>query len=288
MNATFASKDEFEAWLEEHHATADGLWVKIAKKGTGVPSVTSPRRSTSRSASAGSTASASRSTTTYFLQKYTPRRARSKWSKLNVGQVGELIEAGEMRPAGPRRDRAREGRRALGRRLRLAGATIQVPPDLQAELDARPGGGGVLRGAQLDQPLLDPLPPARRQAARDAGAAAGAVRGDARARRDALLAAAPCASSSPAVPATSARSSPSSSSRAATTSPCSTRSTAATARAVPEGAGFVEADLLDADALDAALARGFDGVAALRRALARRRVRSSTPSATGAGTSSAR
>ena len=111
---------------------------------------------------------------TYFLQKYTPRRARSKWSKRNVGQGGEADRGGEMRPAGLAEVERAQGRRALGRCLRLAGEHPGTAGP--AGRARRRPGGGVLRDAQLDQPLRDPLPAPRRQEARDAGAAARAVR----------------------------------------------------------------------------------------------------------------
>ena len=97
---SFASAAEWEAWLEAHHASSDGLWIKVAKKGSGVPSVTiaealdlclcfgwidSQRRALDEN---------------YFLQRYTPRRPRSNWSRINVEKVAELTAAGRMRPAG--------------------------------------------------------------------------------------------------------------------------------------------------------------------------------------------
>ena len=130
--------------MEANHAASDGIWMQDRQEGHGRATCVARRSARrSRCASAGSTASARRSTTTYFLQKYTPRRARSKWSKINVGKVEALIERGADAPGGPRRDRAREGRRPLGGRLRLAARTIEVPPDLQAELDRDPARGGV-------------------------------------------------------------------------------------------------------------------------------------------------
>ena len=103
-----------------------------------------PKRSTLLSASAGSTASARRSTTTYYLQRYTPRRARSKWSKINVGKVEALIAERRDAPRRPRRDRAREGRRPLGRRLRVA-RDDRGPARPAGRARPRPGARGGLR-----------------------------------------------------------------------------------------------------------------------------------------------
>jgi uncharacterized protein YdeI (YjbR/CyaY-like superfamily) len=134
---TFASKDEFRAWLDEHHATSDGLWIKIAKKGTGVQSVAVTETLDTALCYGWIDGQRKPFDEIYFLQKYTPRRKRSKWSKRNVGLVEKLIETGEMRPAGLAEI---ERAKADGRwdAAYDSAANIQVPPDLQAELDARP------------------------------------------------------------------------------------------------------------------------------------------------------
>ena len=97
---TFATRDEFKAWLEEHHATADGVWIKFAKKGSGVQSVTVAETLDLALCYGWIDGQRKPFDEIYFLQKFTPRRARSKWSKRNIGLVEKLIEAGEMRPAG--------------------------------------------------------------------------------------------------------------------------------------------------------------------------------------------
>jgi uncharacterized protein YdeI (YjbR/CyaY-like superfamily) len=133
----FASKEEFTAWLETHHATSDGLWIRIGKKNAGVESVTNTETLDVALCFGWIDGQRKPYDDKYFLQKYTPRRARSKWSKRNVGLVEKLIEAGEMRPAGfAEIERAK----ADGRwdAAYDSPANMQVPPDLQAELDARP------------------------------------------------------------------------------------------------------------------------------------------------------
>jgi uncharacterized protein YdeI (YjbR/CyaY-like superfamily) len=133
----FASKEEFTAWLEEHHATSDGLWIRIGKKNAGVESVTVIETLDVALCFGWIDGQRKPYDDKYFLQKYTPRRARSKWSKRNVGLVEKLIEAGAMRPAGfAEIERAK----ADGRwdAAYDSPGNIQVPPDLQAELDARP------------------------------------------------------------------------------------------------------------------------------------------------------
>jgi uncharacterized protein YdeI (YjbR/CyaY-like superfamily) len=133
----FSSKDDFEAWLSEHHASADGVWIKVAKKGTGVPTVVVAEALDVALCFGWIDGQRKSLDETYFLQKYTPRRARSKWSKINVGKAEALIESGAMRPAG----HAEIERAKADGRWDAAydpPSKIQVPPDLQAELDSRP------------------------------------------------------------------------------------------------------------------------------------------------------
>ncbi|HWK28066.1 MAG TPA: YdeI/OmpD-associated family protein [Solirubrobacter sp.] len=133
----FASVGEFETWLEEHHAAVDGLWLRIAKKASGVPSVTAAEALEVALCFGWIDGQRRPLDETHFLQKYTPRRARSKWSKRNVGLVEALIAAGRMRPAGLAEvERAKADGRWDG--AYASASTIEVPPDLQAELDARP------------------------------------------------------------------------------------------------------------------------------------------------------
>jgi uncharacterized protein YdeI (YjbR/CyaY-like superfamily) len=133
----FASKAEFTAWLAENHDVSDGIWIKIAKKGAGVESVAVTETLDVALCFGWIDGQRKPFDDTYFLQKYTPRRARSKWSKRNVGLVEKLIEAGEMRPPGHAEI---ERAKADGRwdAAYDSPANMQVPPDLQAELDARP------------------------------------------------------------------------------------------------------------------------------------------------------
>jgi uncharacterized protein YdeI (YjbR/CyaY-like superfamily) len=133
----FASQDEFEAWMEANHATADGVWIKVAKKGTGIPSVHPPQALDVALCFGWIDGQRRSIDDTFYEQKYTPRRARSKWSKINVEKVAALIEAGKMRPSGLAEI---ERAKADGRwdAAYDSPSRIAVPPDLQAELDKRP------------------------------------------------------------------------------------------------------------------------------------------------------
>jgi uncharacterized protein YdeI (YjbR/CyaY-like superfamily) len=107
----FASRGAWEAWLEAHHATSDGLWLKITKKGSGLErvSVKSPLRSPC--ATGGSTARRIASTTSIGCFG-SPRAGRRASVQGNRGKVRKLIEEGRMKPAGLREvERAKaEGR----------------------------------------------------------------------------------------------------------------------------------------------------------------------------------
>ncbi|GAB3741335.1 YdeI/OmpD-associated family protein [Microlunatus parietis] len=91
---------EWEAWLEAHHHSESEIWIKIAKKASGVASV-QPAEATEVALCFGWIDSHRRrgDQTTYF-QRYSPRRRGSRWSQLNVAAAERLIESGRMRPAG--------------------------------------------------------------------------------------------------------------------------------------------------------------------------------------------
>jgi uncharacterized protein YdeI (YjbR/CyaY-like superfamily) len=133
----FASAREWEEWLEANHDTAAGVWVKIAKKGTGIESVRYPEVLESALCFGWIDARREALDDRWFLQRFTPRQPRSRWSTINRDKVAQLTAAGRMRPAGlaeierakadGRWDAAYEGQRRMA-----------VPDDLQRELDARP------------------------------------------------------------------------------------------------------------------------------------------------------
>ena len=130
----FASRDAWAAWLEEQHATSDGLWLKFAKKGSGLDSVTYAEAVEVALCYGWIDGQARKFDEDYYLQRFTPRRARSRWSKINRQKATELIESGEMKPAGLREV---ERARADGRwdAAYDAPSTAQVPDDLLRELE---------------------------------------------------------------------------------------------------------------------------------------------------------
>jgi uncharacterized protein YdeI (YjbR/CyaY-like superfamily) len=133
----FASPAEWEQWLQDNHAGSQGVWVKIAKKGSGIDSVRYPEVLECALCFGWIDGRREALDELHFLQRFTPRRSRSRWSRINRDAAERLIAEGRMRPAGLAEvERAKaDGRWAAayeGQR------SITVPDDLQRELDARP------------------------------------------------------------------------------------------------------------------------------------------------------
>src|SRR5688500_8251044 len=132
----FPSQGAFEEWLERN-AAAKGLWLKLAKKGAGVDSV-SHREAIESVLCYGWIDGQARSVDEQFwLLKFTPRSRRSKWSRINRDKVGELTRLGRMKPAGLAEvERAqRDGRWDAAYE---PPSTATVPDDLRQALDAEP------------------------------------------------------------------------------------------------------------------------------------------------------
>jgi uncharacterized protein YdeI (YjbR/CyaY-like superfamily) len=97
---SFDSAAGWEVWLEANHDSSEGVWLKIAKKGSGMTSVTIAEALDVCLCFGWIDSRREALDDDYYLQRYTPRRRRSKWSRLNIKRVGELTTAGRMRPAG--------------------------------------------------------------------------------------------------------------------------------------------------------------------------------------------
>ena len=97
----FADADAWERWLVQH-PLASGLWLKIAKKDSGVASVTYAEALDVALCHGWIDGQKKGFDTRFFLQRFTPRRPRSTWSRINVGKVEALVAAGRMRAAGMR------------------------------------------------------------------------------------------------------------------------------------------------------------------------------------------
>jgi uncharacterized protein YdeI (YjbR/CyaY-like superfamily) len=135
--ATFASQADWERWLEKHHAQSAGLWLKIAKKGSEHETVLYPEALESALCYGWIDGQKGSHGEDFWLQKFTPRRARSRWSRINRDKAAELVEQGRMKQAGLAEvERARADGRWEAAYEGQSRATI--PEDLQRELDRNP------------------------------------------------------------------------------------------------------------------------------------------------------
>jgi len=133
----FRNAKAFEAWLKKHHATSDGLWLKIAKRGADEPSVTYPEAVEIALCWGWIDGQKKGLDEQHFLQRFTPRRARSIWSKINVDKVAALVECGRMQPPGQAQV---DAAKADGRWAKAYGGskTIEFPPEFLTAIAAEP------------------------------------------------------------------------------------------------------------------------------------------------------
>jgi uncharacterized protein YdeI (YjbR/CyaY-like superfamily) len=135
---SFASREAWWEWLESEHETSSGIWMKIARKDAATATVTYAEALEVALCFGWIDGQKGKSDEPgHFLQRFTPRRARSRWSRINRDKATELLERGLMRPAGLREierakadgrwDAAYEGQR-----------TATVPDDLARALDENP------------------------------------------------------------------------------------------------------------------------------------------------------
>ncbi len=132
-----ASQQEWEEWLEARHATSKGLWLKIAKKDSGIDSVSYAEALDSAIRYGWIDGQKGSHDEQFWLQKFTPRGPRSKWSRVNRDKAAELLRRGRMKPAGLAQiERAQQDGRWEAAYEGQSKAT--VPDDLQRELDRNP------------------------------------------------------------------------------------------------------------------------------------------------------
>ena len=132
----FSSVADWEDWLEADHR-GPGVWIKVAKKASGIESVTTAEALDVALCFGWIDSRREALDEQYFLQRYTPRQPRGRWSRINREKVERLTAEGRMRASGlaevdrakadGRWDAAYDGQR-----------TATVPDDLRRELEARP------------------------------------------------------------------------------------------------------------------------------------------------------
>jgi uncharacterized protein YdeI (YjbR/CyaY-like superfamily) len=132
--AAFASQAQWKAWLAKHHATSPGVWLEIAKKGSGIASVTYAEAIETALCYGWIDGQKAAVDDDRWRQRFTPRAQRSRWSKINREKATALIGSGEMKAAGRREV---DAAKADGRwDAAYAGqASMTVPDDLRDALD---------------------------------------------------------------------------------------------------------------------------------------------------------
>jgi uncharacterized protein YdeI (YjbR/CyaY-like superfamily) len=137
LSLPFASKKKWADWLARQHDKSAGVWLKFAKKGSEIPSVTYDEALEVALCYGWIDGQKKGFDDKYWLQKFTPRGARSIWSKINTEKAEKLIKSGEMEAAGLKVIEAakQDGRWDAAYESQK---NISVPDDFQAELDKNP------------------------------------------------------------------------------------------------------------------------------------------------------
>lgn len=131
---TFENGAAWEVWLKENYTLQTGIWMKIAKKNTGIASITQPEALDACLCYGWIDGQRRSYDDKYFLQKYTPRRKKSLWSKVNIEKVEALIAADRMQEPGLQAilDAKADGRWDAAYESQK---NATVPPDLEAALN---------------------------------------------------------------------------------------------------------------------------------------------------------
>ena len=129
----FSSAEDFQTFLDREHSASPGIYLKLAKKSAGIPSVSFAEATEVALCFGWINGQGKPFDDQWSLSRFTPRRPKSLWSKKNVDSVGRLIESGRMRPAGIA---AVEAAKADGRwdRAYAGPASIDVPDDFATTL----------------------------------------------------------------------------------------------------------------------------------------------------------
>jgi uncharacterized protein YdeI (YjbR/CyaY-like superfamily) len=136
----FRTEAAFEAWLARNHGREREIWLRVYKKASGVPTVTTSQALDVALCWGWIDGIRKSFDDISFLQRYTPRTPRSSWSQVNQNHVARLTAAGRMTPHGQRQiDAARaDGRWAAAYApIRMVSAEA-LPPDLRAAIEANP------------------------------------------------------------------------------------------------------------------------------------------------------
>jgi uncharacterized protein YdeI (YjbR/CyaY-like superfamily) len=130
----FKSQQDWDAWLTSQRTRSKGLWLKLAKKASGVASVSKQEAIDAALCHGWIDGQLDSFDEKYWLIRFTPRQSASKWSEKNRARALQLVEVGRMRPGGLKEiERARMDGRWNG--AYASQSTAQVPDDLRAALE---------------------------------------------------------------------------------------------------------------------------------------------------------
>jgi uncharacterized protein YdeI (YjbR/CyaY-like superfamily) len=133
----FESQRDWEKWLEENHASSGGVWIKFAKKDSGIDSVSYPQALDIALCYGWIDGQKASFDDGFWLQRFTRRGPKSKWSKINCKKATELIASGKMKASGIKEiELARQDGR--WEKAYESQSKIAVPDDLQKKLDENP------------------------------------------------------------------------------------------------------------------------------------------------------
>jgi uncharacterized protein YdeI (YjbR/CyaY-like superfamily) len=96
----FTTAQEWADWLEEHHDSLQAVWLKLAKKGATISSITYDQALDEALCYGWIDSQAKSFDEQCYLQRFGPRRSKSPWSKINIGHIARLSKEGRMKPAG--------------------------------------------------------------------------------------------------------------------------------------------------------------------------------------------
>jgi uncharacterized protein YdeI (YjbR/CyaY-like superfamily) len=144
---TFRTEAAFEAWLAANHARETEVWLKIHKKASGLTTVTCPQALDVALCWGWIDGVRKAFDEASFLQRFTPRRARSVWSQINRDNIARLTAAGRMTPHGQRQvDAAKaDGRWDAAYAPIRSATTATIPGDLRASIEANPRARATFR-----------------------------------------------------------------------------------------------------------------------------------------------
>ena len=144
---SFRTEAEFERWMRTHHDREPEIWIRIYKKGSGIPTVTVGQALDVALCWGWIDAMSKGLDAESYLQRYTPRRPKGTWSQINREHIARLTKAGRMTPHGQAQvDAAKADGRWDAAYAPVRSASVEtLPADLRAAIDASPKARRMLR-----------------------------------------------------------------------------------------------------------------------------------------------